>query len=176
MKHIEATPLRFWLLFLWYSAVAKMVNRITRRPPDVIIGGTESPYLLRWFVIPRNRLFNLYLHRFQRSDDDRALHDHPWANASILLVGEYTEHTIAAGGIHRREVLSAPALRVRPSGRHAHRIELHAGHCYTLFITGPVYRNWGFHCPDQGWIPWRNFTDPADSGRTGPGCDGEPGP
>ena len=35
-------------------------------------------YLSRWHIIPRNRYFNIYLHKFVGSDDDRALHDHPW--------------------------------------------------------------------------------------------------
>jgi hypothetical protein len=47
----------------------------------------------RWHIIPRNRLFNIYLHHFLKSDYDRALHDHPWASLSIILKGEYTEHT-----------------------------------------------------------------------------------
>ena len=72
-----------------------------RRPPDFIVGGKEDPYMLRWWIIPRNRWFNVYLHNFLRSDDDRAHHDHPWWNFSILLRGEYTEHTIAAGGVDR---------------------------------------------------------------------------
>lgn len=72
-----------------------IINRITRRAPDVVIGEVHRPYLLRWWVIPRNPVFNVYLHRFMRSDDDRALHDHPWSNLSILLRGSYGEHTIA---------------------------------------------------------------------------------
>src|SRR5690606_32105599 len=35
----------------------------TRRGPDVIIGGAHDPYLKRWWVIPRNRFFNIYLHQ-----------------------------------------------------------------------------------------------------------------
>lgn len=148
-----------------------IIDRVTRRPPDFVIGGQDRPYLLRWFVIPRNRCFNVYLHQFRRSDDDRALHDHPWANCSILLRGSYTEHTIAAGGINRREVLGVGAIRARWSGRIAHRVELHDGPCWTLFITGPRYRQWGFHCPEQGWIHWERFTAPEDIGSVGKGCD-----
>jgi hypothetical protein len=144
---------------------------VAQRPPDFIIGGADRPYLRRWFVIPRNPVFNVYLHHFLRSDDDRALHDHPWANLSILVRGEYTEHTIAAGGIQRREVLKAGAVRLRWTGRIAHRIELHAGDCWTLFITGPRYRAWGFHCPEQGWIPWERFTATGDRGAVGKGCE-----
>lgn len=140
------------------------------RAPDVVIGGDERPYLKRWWLIPRNRVCNIYLHHFLRSDDDRALHDHPWVNLSILLAGEYTEHTIAAGGIHHRIRRRAGDMKLRrPSA--AHRIELHAGPCWTLFLTGPTVRSWGFHCA-AGWRHWRLFTNPKDGGRTiGRGCE-----
>ena len=42
--------------------------------PHMVIGGAEDPYLLRWYLIPRNPFVNVYLHKFLRSDDDRALH------------------------------------------------------------------------------------------------------
>ena len=148
-----------------------LIERMTRRDPDFIIGGRERPYLLRWFVIPRNRLFNVYLHHFLRSDDDRALHDHPWANCSILLRGSYMEHTIAAGGVHHRSLLPTGAVRARWSGRFAHRVELVNGPCWTLFLTGPRYREWGFHCEQRGWMHWKLFTAIDDSGATGKGCD-----
>lgn len=146
------------------------INWAMARKPDFIIGGHDAPYLLRWWLIPRNRFFNVYVHLFLRSDDDRAAHDHPWANCSVLLKGEYTEHTIAAGGVHRREILKAGDWKLRWSGRMAHRVELHNGTCWTLFITGPVVREWGFHCP-KGWVPWREFTDARDKGSIGRGCD-----
>lgn len=146
----------------------RIIDKIASRDPDVIIGGTDDPYLKRWWVIPRNRFFNIYLHRFCRSDDDRALHDHPWMNLSILLRGYYVEHTIADGGINRRQLRRKGAVKLRlPSS--AHRIELpYDRPCWTLFITGPVVRGWGFHCPD-GWVPWREFTDEAGTG-VGRGC------
>lgn len=142
---------------------------IEKRPPNQIIGGIEDPYLLRWYLIPKNRLFNVYLHVFLRSDDDRALHDHPWWNCSILLEGEYTEHTIQAGGIHRRKIRKAGSWKLR-RGSAPHRIELHAGRCVSLFLTGPKVREWGFHCPENGWVHWRDFCDPQDSGKAGKGC------
>lgn len=63
------------------------------RPADFIIGGAENPYIYRWWVIPRNTIFNIYLHKIVRDDDDRALHDHPWVNCSIILKGRYVEVT-----------------------------------------------------------------------------------
>ena len=157
-------------LIVYWLAPRLMAVAFFGRAPDVVIGGDERPYLKRWWLIPRNRLFNIYLHHFLRSDDDRALHDHPWVNLSILLAGEYTEHTIAAGGINHRVRRRAGDMKLRrPSA--AHRIELHAGPCWTLFLTGPTVRSWGFHCP-AGWRHWRLFTNPADGGRTiGRGCE-----
>lgn len=152
------------------------------RKPDFVIGGADAPYLKRWWVIPRNRLLNVYLHQFLRSDDDRALHTHPWvANASWLLAGAYLEHTVSDRGVpiqtmrragdwafrwgpapHRIELLPA---RIRGNG------EVVAMHpCWTLFITGFRVREWGFLCP-KGWVHWRDFTDARDSGAVGKGCD-----
>lgn len=160
------------------SFVATLLDALTRRvvdvrAPDFVIRGLhdDSVYLVRWWVIPRNRFFNIYLHHFLRSDDDRALHDHPWSNCSLLLKGSYTEHAIDAGGIHQRTVLSAGAVRMRWSGRFAHRVELHNGPCWTLFITGPVVRKWGFHCPQKGWVLHSDFSKSVDSQPRGRGCD-----
>jgi hypothetical protein len=132
--------------FLAEKLLWALVSRLNR-PPDVRIGPADDTYLQRWHVIPRNRFFNVYLHRFLRSDDDRALHDHPWINLSILLRGTYTEHTIAAGGVHQRAVRKAGDFKLR-GARTAHRVELTHGTCWTLFITGPRLRSWGFHCPN----------------------------
>lgn len=163
------------------SLVDRFIARVTRRPPDFVIGGDDRPYLRRWWVIPRNRFFNIYLHQFLRSDDDRALHDHPWANCSILLRGAYAEHYLSEMGNEVRHVLEAPAIRVRTSGRFAHRVELLRADwngkrigpeepCWTLFITGPRYREWGFLCP-RGWVHWKRFTAADDIGQVGRGCD-----
>lgn len=147
----------------WYKRLAE------KRPPDFIIGGKEDPYMLRWWVIPRNRFFNIYLHRFLRSDDDRALHDHPWVNCSYLLEGEYTEHTIGAGGVHHEAISLPHSIKFRRSVA-AHRVELHNGPCWSLFFTGPVIREWGFHCP-KGWRSWKIFTSERDKGAVGRGCE-----
>ena len=139
-----------------------------RREPDFIIGKPGDDYLRRWWVIPRNGVFNIYLHHFIRSDDDRALHDHPWWNVSLLLENKYVEHTISAGGINHRAEYSAGALKFR-SAKSAHRVELVNGPCWTLFITGPRIRPWGFHCPTR-WVPWQEFTAPNNPGEIGRGC------
>lgn len=200
------------------------------RLPDFVIGADspEGPYLLRWYLTPWRKLQgrlreraaarphlanriaarvvgwlpNVYLHRFMRDDDDRALHDHPSFGISYLLAGGYIEHTVADGGIHRRRAHGVGALRFMGL-RYAHRIELHslplAGvtsaalalffnaphaqrrtdgtmdfhkvHCWTLFVFGPTLREWGFHCPERGWVRWQEFTAAGKPGEVGRGCE-----
>lgn len=151
------------------------------RKPDFIIGNPESPYLLRWWIIPRNRFFNIYLHKFLRSDDDRALHDHPWASCSIILRGGYFEHTFkktyyrAPGGIHFRRATAAHRIELdidwknHVPGEYPYPLKP----TWTLFITGSKIREWGFHCP-QGWRHWREFCGvpegEAKGGEIGKGC------
>lgn len=152
------------------KALLKRLQAISeRRPPDIIIGGSDNPYLRRWYVIPRNRWCNIYLHHFMRSDDDRALHDHPWMNCSILLRGEYTEILPTIGGTTTSRVLKAGALAFR-GPRAAHRVMLHDGPAWTLFMTGPRVREWGFWC-QSGWRHWRDFTAGQRGELVGRGCE-----
>ena len=154
-----------------------ILRRAQARSPDFVIGGNQDPYLQRWWLIPRNRFFNVYVHRFLRSDDDRALHDHPWLfNASILLEGGYREwffvkhfNEMTGGNCIDFKDRSAGAVKLRFGGA-PHRIELTQGPCWTLFITGPRYREWGFHCA-KGWIHWERFTARGNPGSIGKGCD-----
>ena len=144
-----------------------LIRRYEWREPDFVIGGRSWPYLLRWWVIPRNWLLNAYLHLFLRSDDDRARHTHPWLwNMSVLLRGKYREWFGDGPNDYVDRV--APAFKFR-WGAAAHRIELIDGPVWTLFITGPRWREWGFLCP-KGFVHWRDFTAPEDPGSTGPGC------
>jgi len=117
-----------------------------------ITGLDGSDYLVRRYLLPRNKLLNIYLHRFLGSDDDRALHDHPWYSISCVLKGRLIEHR--SDGSTREIRRGKIAIR---SPRFQHRIELPDGEtAKTLFITGPVVRTWGFVCP-QGWISWREY-------------------
>jgi hypothetical protein len=147
-----------------------LISLADRRPPDFIIGERDAPYLLRWWLIPRNRFFNLYLHQFLRSDDPRALHDHPWVNCSILLRGFYVEH------LKRGERLRKEGAVVMRLGTTAHRVKLiDSTPAWSLFLTGPVTREWGFLCP-QGWRHWKDFTGYREigedgRGRIGRGCE-----
>lgn len=157
---------------------------ILKRKPDRIIGPEgDQPYMRRWHLIPRNNWFCIYLHCVTRDDDDRALHDHPGANVSIILKGAYREilpdcSTLTSISTPHYRVADIPYKRmIRRAGavifRRAttpHRLEVVEGPVWSLFIMGPKRRVWGFHCP-SGWRPWWAFVDPRDPNRTGPGCD-----
>lgn len=175
-----------------------LIAKITTRDPDVVIGRAGDTYLLRWWIIPRNRFFNLYLHKFLRSDDDRALHDHPWMNCSFVLGLDTSIRLGLPCDIGYTEVVprdkrkpNGPVKRIdRPAGSvtirgklNAHRIELPL--CpiegtplavWSLFITGPVRRKWGFWC-SWGWRPFDEFVDNTKTeqghltSKVGRGCD-----
>lgn len=130
-------------------------------PPDFVIG---DDYLRRWWVIPRNPYANVYLHEILHSDDDRALHDHPWDNRTFVLEGGYIEHT--PQGIFERKAGDI----IERKATDAHRLEVPTGgRAVSIFMTGPIIRDWGFHCP-QGWRHWREFVDSRDTGQIGRGC------
>lgn len=138
------------------------------RSPDFTIWQGDAIYLRRWWIIPRNKKFNIYLHHFIQSDDDRANHDHPWWNISIVLRGQYFEH-VEGHYIRRHRGRGAIVFR---RATLAHHVELwNEEPCWTLFITGPVKREWGFHCP-TGWVHWKKFVQQLpDGNKAGPGCD-----
>lgn len=114
----------------------------------------QKALLIRRFHLIRDRdVGNVFLHRFFGSDEDRALHDHPWTSISLILQGRYLEHMPGGKSVIR----SAGDILIR-AGEDAHRIELvddpvtHP--TWTLFSTAGKSREWGFHCRD-GWMPWQ---------------------
>jgi len=43
--------------------------------------------------------------------------------------------------------------------------------CWTLFITGPSIREWGFWCPGGRFVPWQEFTEESEGvSSVGRGC------
>lgn len=136
-----------------------MTWNLKPRQPDEIIG---EQYMRRWHLRRKTGGWNLYLHKYVGSDDDRALHDHPWRSLSFLLRGRLSEVT--------REH-TKPLAKLLPkfrSAEYSHRLILNSDYAYTLFFTFKKEREWGFHCP-KGWVHWRDFTDESGHG-VGRGC------
>jgi len=133
-----------------------LLDRVACNRPtaDFTILQDDRPYMRRWWVIPRNRWFNVYLHQVLLSDSDRAMHDHPWVNMTLVLDGPgYVEWR--PGGAVRRSFGDVVIRRAAE----AHRLELlqdddgQPRSTWTLFITGPRIRKWGFYLP-WGWAPF----------------------
>jgi len=130
--------------------------------PDFTVRQGDDVYLQRWYVIPRNDVRNVYLHRFLRSDDARAMHDHRGDNTSWILDGKYREHS----GVYREDgtILLLPSRMRGPSdlverrGTDLHRVELITEIVLSLFFIGPCIREWGFACP-QGWMSQKEYLE-----------------
>ena len=159
-------------IFQWLARRASRRLEKDLSNPDVVIGrqNVKGPYLLRWHLIPRNPFLNVYLHNFRRSDVDFALHDHPWLfNLSYVWSGRMYEWEPWKPDIQRHGLASACKHPVRRHliagevkfrwGRCPHRIEIPKGvrEVWTIFITGPRIRKWGFWCP-KGWMAFDDLT------------------
>lgn len=138
------------------------------RDPDFVVGSADDPYMRRWYLIPRNRFFNIYLHEFCRSDSDKEMHTHPWLfNATIVLKGFYIEEEVVYGGFHRPTQMASWDRWFRLRGPWcAHRVilPLTSQRTWTLFITGPIVHMWGFIDPNFGWTDYKTFL--AKKGRS----------
>jgi len=148
----------------------RLIRLHSKRPPDFVIGGAENPYLLRWHIVPREKdTIKVYLHNQLRDDDDRAMHDHPSDNVSMIIKGGYRELTPMG------EYLRGPGDIITRRGPELHRLVLHRRGdrpvpSWSLFIMGATYREWGFQCGDR-WVHWKEFCDPGNTGLAGRGCD-----
>ena len=123
----------------------------------------DEPYLERYYVFLKDRArfpFNVFLHKFLKSDPDD-VHDHPWPYATLILRGGYWEWTPQFDELGRKsgEIAKwrgAGSLRFA-SAKSYHRIELDpAVECWTLFMPGPKQREWGFLSKGK-WIQWEKY-------------------
>lgn len=142
-------------------------NPRTRMAP---IGPVADPILYRYFVIPRNRLFNIYLHCIHRSDVGD-LHDHRMACISVVLQGHYYEERFARRPVPGKPLPVISKFVVEPRrplfrwARTPHRIVLERDtkDCvWSLFIGFPHTRNWGFWRDVGGkarWLPHEAYAD-----------------
>ena len=114
-----------------------------------LIGSGDTIYLRRWRIqLPFG--CRLFLHCFHRDDPD-AMHCHPWNFVSLIMGPGYYEETVR--GRFWRSPLSVLFRRAN----HRHRIALdHGRRCWTLVVTGPNARSWGFY-PDGTFVPARTF-------------------
>lgn len=163
----------------------RLLERLAARlpPPRVIFDRAGiSPYLSRYYLLGAptmpdgshsfqddgtqkpgavwgNRSFGVYLHQFHRGDDDIELHNHPWKWAvSLILVGGYVEmRRLRDSSVVVTRTIKQ--MRLNFIGQNDfHRVILHNGEAWTLFIAGPKVASWGFWNRSTGqFTHWREF-------------------
>ena len=137
--------------------ITKFLTKIGRQR---IIMDRESnePYLERYYVFLKDRTwfpFNIFLHKFLKSDPDD-VHDHPWPYATLILKGGYYEwipqFDKQGNKFNEIAVWRGPgSFRVCGANSY-HRIELDPSvTAWTLFMPGPQEKEWGFLVKNK-WV------------------------
>ncbi len=140
----------------------KLLDRLGRK--RIVMDRVENePYLERYYLFlrERNRFpFNIFLHKFLKSDPDD-VHDHPWPYATLILKGGYWEWIPHFDTVGRKtgeyQVWRGPGHFRISKANSFHRIELDPDiTAWTLFMPGPKQRDWGFLVKNQ-WIQWEQY-------------------
>jgi hypothetical protein len=135
------------------SPVAWLLRRLAARLRVRVIGD-GAPHLFKyalWASGPDRTSWRLHLHRFVRDDPDPDPHDHPWSGVSLVLSGGYVEHRPGRAPRVRRPGMVNVIARDT-----VHRVALRGADAWTLILTGPVVRPWGFYT-ERGFVPWREY-------------------
>ena len=166
------------IVVIFFIFIIVKIKNYLRNPDLTLYGPDKKPYLKRWWLIPKGRFgFNIYLHQFLSSDEDRALHSHPWASLSIILNRPYLEHLPKDYGTwiqnkDRREIVKKryPLIPIYRGANNIHRIEMidELKPVWTIFMTGPKIQEWGFYCP-KGFKHHKEFLN-VDQNSKGIGC------
>lgn len=123
-----------------------------------------------------------YLHRFESSDIDEELHDHPWSAASLILAGGYLEERLvprSGSGSFVDRFPRRPGAVVRLEPGTYHKVLLFEDDCWSLIVVGERSKSWGFWNPRTSeYLPWkehaarrasRRASTESPSKKSGPG-------
>lgn len=122
-----------------------MIKRVINGECSEIPG----PLLTRYYLIgSMTSKYAIYLHHLHRSDH-KIMHDHPWPFISIILKGEYVEHTPIGFRKYKRFSI------LKRSANWIHRLEMDKP-CWTLVIRFKKEKTWGFFT-DKGFINWKDY-------------------
>lgn len=136
-----------------------------------VIGDEACPLMKRWGL--NTPIGSVRLHHFLRGDNERHLHDHPWWFVTFVIRGGYEDVTFCdrcggTGGDEQRdgpcstcrgeryvtERLRPGSIRFRPAlHRHAVRTE----DAWSIVITGPLARTWGFYLKAREWLSEKDY-------------------
>jgi hypothetical protein len=144
-----------------------------------LIGNADCPMMRRWVL--ETPIGSLRVHHFIRSDEDRAMHDHPWGFVSLPLRHGYEDltwcpdcHGRGLAGGRGGPTGFAPCSTCEGDGRvaevcrpwrlvwrragHKHQVRVTEAGAWTLIATGRKRRTWGFWAwladePKLGGLP-----------------------
>jgi hypothetical protein len=124
---------------------------------------SDEPYLERYYLFLKEREsfpFNVFLHKFLKSDPDD-VHDHPWPYATLILKGGYYEwipQFDSQGNKFSEVAVWRGPGHFRICGANSfHRIELDPSvTAWTLFMPGAKQRDWGFLVKNK-WVQWEEY-------------------
>lgn len=144
-----------------------VLNFLERHNRKRVIMDRESkePYLERYYIFLKDRKnfpFNVFIHKFLKSDPDD-VHDHPWPYATLILSGGYWEwipkiDTLGHQWGEYRVWRGAGHFRICDAKSY-HRIELDPNvTAWSLFMPGIQKREWGFLVKDK-WIHNDNYLE-----------------
>ncbi len=120
---------------------------------DQIIGRRECPYLHRRILY--FGLWSVRYHIFHRSDEERALHDHPWGFWTFPI-NDYDEHYIDADGVEQFRTVKRFRFHRRRHG-FAHRVVMSGENVARTFVfTCRKRSSWGFFVRGK-FMPWRKW-------------------
>lgn len=139
------------------KVITTLLARLNRKR-IILDRQSNEPYLERYYVFLRDRTwfpFNVFLHKFLKSDPDD-VHDHPWPYATLILKGGYyewvPEFDLNGKKVAEHRHWRGPGHFRTCSANSFHRIEVDpAVECWTLFMPGPQRREWGFLVNNK-WI------------------------
>lgn len=140
----------------------KAIKEFFYKRSDIGIKG--DIYMRRWRFLP-DWLPGARIHNILRSDDDRALHDHPFSFLTVILRGGYWEY-LADGS----KTWHGPGSVLWRPAKTLHRIELKTrcipcengvwpeNKCeeslqpaWTFVLRSRYFREWGFQTK-AGWV------------------------
>lgn len=124
----------------------------------------DEPYLERYYLFLKERTwfpFNVFLHKFLKSDPDEH-HDHPWNYATLILKGGYWEW-IPQFNKQGQKIGEIAHWRGRGhfrlcSAKSYHRIEVDktVGDTWTLFMPMWKKKEWGFFTKGK-WVQHEEY-------------------
>jgi hypothetical protein len=125
----------------------------------------NEPYLERYYIFLKDRTwfpFNVFLHKFLKSDPDE-VHDHPWHYATFILKGGYWEWVPQ---FNEQGQVMCQIAKWRGAGhfricgaKSFHRIELDPNQeTWTLFMPMWKKREWGF-LTRKGWMQHEKYLE-----------------